>query len=448
MARTDKQQAIAEFLQPFYGGDEKLGVLLALSVGRLMMRASGEEAYRQAEFTYDRVQHVVDWLRSALINNARWLTNVDDLGRPKKLLKFATLAGLIAEVDRSMVIEAQKLNNVRIAAGEEELHANLDDGMVLVRLLTPAALDRESSEMQHCIGNGGYDHALDDPSRMFLSLRDRFGKAHATLEIDGNDVNQIQGKQNRLPVKKYIDLLAPFLQERQYQVKMPATYLGYVIDIDGQWHDIKNLPDQLHVKGTLSLGGTDTVSLPKSLRVGGRLIVTGTGIKSLPEDLNVEGTLDIVNSAITSLPNRIRVGDSLYLNSNITELPSNLYVGGSLWLRGSLMKSLPKGLVVCETLDIIDTVIDHLPDDLKVFGGLDIRNTTIGNIPEGVMPRWIKLTDSGVDTLPNHILDTTRIIIGVDDITAKEFRIKAKSEPAVRFMDRLAERLRGAICVR
>lgn len=88
----------------------------------------------------------------------------------------------------------------------------MDDGYYVVRLMTPEALDRESGVMQHCIGQGAYDHKLEDGNFVYLSMRDRFGKAHATMELDVRPVRgpilvQCQGKQNRPPEAAYVGLL-------------------------------------------------------------------------------------------------------------------------------------------------------------------------------------------------------------------------------------------------
>lgn len=171
---------VAEKLAPFHGADERLGTLLALCVGRLMLKAARGGQDWSGISRDDDIRHVADWLKAAVVNDAGWLRNVDEHGRPRKLLKFGTMESLLKEADKAMRIEAQKLRG-KLGDGDEVLYAELSDGLHLVRLLTPAALDRESGEMQHCIGNGGYDDLVEDGDHLFLSLRDRHGKAHATL---------------------------------------------------------------------------------------------------------------------------------------------------------------------------------------------------------------------------------------------------------------------------
>lgn len=220
---------------------------------------------------------------------------------------------------------AQRLGNVRLVEGDVALYAELSDGMVLVRLLTPAALDRETSVMQHCIGNGGYDDFLGRDDHLFLSLRDRHGKAHATLEIEKSKITQLQGKQNEPPIRKYVNTLVPFIRERGYKVSVQTARLGYVIDKDDNWHDLQNLPDGLTVEGDLDLRDTGITVLPDGLTVGGYLDLTSTGITVLPDGLTVGGSLYLRHTAITALPDGLTVGGYLYLEGTaITVLPDSI----------------------------------------------------------------------------------------------------------------------------
>lgn len=309
-ASPEAIRQVAAVLEPFHRNQDRLGVLLALCVGRLMLKEMhGNEAWRDS-FPTDKIRHVADWLKAAVANDAEWLRNVDTQGRPKKLMKFGSFDRVMKDADRSMRIESQKLSGVKVTAADETLVAELVDGMYLVRLETPAALDRESAEMQHCIGNGGYDDLLEDGSSLFLSLRDHHGKAHATLEIDleENRLEQLQGKQNKAPARKYVEALAPFLKSNRYKTDLRACDIGHVIDIHGRWHPIGNLPDNLTVQGDLHLTRVDIKRLPNGLRVGGCLYLMGSTIECLPPGLRVGKTLFIGNTLLTHLPEDIHVG--------------------------------------------------------------------------------------------------------------------------------------------
>lgn len=333
---------VAEKLAPFHGADERLGTLLALCVGRLMLKAARGGQDWSGISRDDDVRHVADWLKAAVVNDADWFRNVDEHGRPRKLLKFGTMEGLLKEADKAMRIEAQKLRGVKLGDGDEVPYAELSDGLHLVRLLTPAALDRESGEMQHCIGNGGYDDLVEDGDHLFLSLRDRHGKAHATLEIEDGAVIQLQGKQNKLPLQKYLDALVPFMRANRFAAFFPARLLGYVVDIKGNWHPLDDLPGGLRVSGDLDVSGTGITALPEGLRVGGSLYIGNTGMTALPEGLTVGRHLYSSHTRLTALPGGLRVGGSLFVShTGLTALPDDLCVGGDLYIAGTFIEELP-----------------------------------------------------------------------------------------------------------
>lgn len=333
---------VAEKLAPFHGADERLGTLLALCVGRLMLNVTRGGLDWSSIYRDDDVGHVADWLKAAVVNDADWLGNVDEHGRPRKLLKFGTMESLLKEVDKAMRIEAQKLRGVKLSDGDELLYAELSDGLYLVRLLTPAALDHESGEMQHCIGNGGYDDLVDDGDHLFLSLRDRHGKAHATLEIEDGAVIQLQGKQNKLPVQKYIDALVPFMRANRFEVNFPARLLGYVVDVNANWYSLDDLPGGLRVSGDLDVSVTGITALPEGLRVGGSLYIGKTGITTLPEGLTVGRHLYSSHTRLTELRRGLRVGGSLFVShTGLTALPDDLSVGGDLYIANTLIEELP-----------------------------------------------------------------------------------------------------------
>ncbi|WP_247774315.1 hypothetical protein [Bradyrhizobium sp. 192] len=128
------------------------------------------------------VRHVADWIEAARVNNEEWLQRCDEQGRPLKLLKIGSLAQAIAEADKAMRRFAFNAAAAPHIDGEgEESVMTFADGSRIVRLLTPAALDRESAMMGHCVGQGAYDAAVKDRSRIIYSLRDAKNKAHVTL---------------------------------------------------------------------------------------------------------------------------------------------------------------------------------------------------------------------------------------------------------------------------
>jgi hypothetical protein len=177
------------------------------------------------------------WLRgkfvagvSAVRNGEPWVKDVDAEDRPKKLLKIGSLAQAEAEADKAMRRFAFQAAAAPYVEGEgEESVMTFADGGRIVRLLTPAALDRESAMMGHCVGQGAYDAAVRDRSVIIYSLSIRRaiarGKAHVTFEVkaEGNELLQCKGKQNAPPVTRYMPQVQDFIESRQFVLKDPAA---------------------------------------------------------------------------------------------------------------------------------------------------------------------------------------------------------------------------------
>lgn len=374
--------------------------LLDACVGRLARRDG-------ASFKIDdeQLRHIVDWLRAALANNEPWLKNLDGHGRPKKLLKFGSVDAIVREADKAMLKAAQRVKGVKLVDGDESLFEMLGDGYYVVRLLTPAALDRETSEMQHCIGNGGYDKHLIDGNHLYLSLRDQAGHPHVTIEVADGYITQLQGKQNAIPVDKYRRLLIPFIKSQAWQVHIPAYRLGYVIDIHEEWHSIYDLPSSLEVKGNLFLDDTEVTRLPKNLVVGGVFSISGTAITELPEKLMVGGSLDVSRTQILSLPEGLKISGNLHLSrSSVTELPEDIEVSGDLYFNDSNLIRLPKGFKAARDLFLQRTKLRELPENLTVGGSLLLQGTHFEYLPKGLaIGKGLYVEHSPLTELPEDI---------------------------------------------
>jgi hypothetical protein len=217
----------------------------------------------------------VDWLRAALANNAPWLSNLDEKGCPKKLLKFSSVAAMTAEIDRD-ILRAARRNGAPSDGGEgTETYMDLGEGWRLVRLLTSRALDFESSIMQHCIGNGGYDAFLDASNTVFLSLRDPHGKPHATVSVVGGKIEELSGKQNEIPQERYLKRLAPLFKSLGETAYLDGSY-GIVEDIHGNVFGYGELPEVLEVSGRLWLTYSKPerkYRLPRIIKADGNVVI-------------------------------------------------------------------------------------------------------------------------------------------------------------------------------
>lgn len=144
------------------------------------------------------IRHVVDWLTIAVREGHAWLDNLDHLGRPKKLMKCGSIEALVGEAERQFARLRERAVHALRELTSDDLRwvSDLDHGLRLVQLLSPAALDDEGQRMKHCIGLGPYDDSLNDPDIAFYSVRDGDENSVATLEVDGTIVRQFVGLAN------------------------------------------------------------------------------------------------------------------------------------------------------------------------------------------------------------------------------------------------------------
>jgi hypothetical protein len=422
---TDQEFKSGPDFKRLSDGNAKVELMLELSVGRVLRKVCRDILKWRSYISEDELQHVADWLQIAVNTNEPWLENLDKDARPKKVMKFYSIDQIVKEADKAIAKASQKMRSIKIIPGDEELFAELSDGYYVVRLLSPSSLDRESQEMQHCIGLGGYDKKLKAAGVLYLSLRDAAGKAHATLEVKNKRVVQLRGKQNDTPVKRYLDVLEGFIAKHGFSTDVSTSVLRRVIDANGIWHDVTALPNGLTIDGDLDLSRTNITTLPRDLKVQGDLRLIGTRVAELPRGLVVNGDLDLGDTPVEILPEGLIVGGDLRLaNSRVTRLPKNLQVGGrlnimdtaieeipscisvgtDLLMSQSRVSSLPHGITVNGNLRLNRTPFMELPDNLTVSGDLECSHTAIKNIPKNLhIGGCLIASDTSVRKLPSDL---------------------------------------------
>lgn len=240
----------------------------------------------------DKVRHVKDWIVGAQSECAEWLSKLDEKGRPQKLVKIGTLQQALDIADKEMERAAQKLReSMRGEMGsvvEDTKHMKVikrfKDGFAIVQLLTPQALDAETAQLGHCIGNGGYDSALHGSAR-FYSLRDEQNRAHATIEVksENNAIVQCKGKRNAPPVRKYQPYIQEFAKDEDFAIKGDVNNIG-MVKFRGRYYFFNKLPSGMVFDGRLDLSNfTEDVKLPNRLKIKGNLILNGARKTEIPE---------------------------------------------------------------------------------------------------------------------------------------------------------------------
>ncbi|MCS4090235.1 PcfJ domain-containing protein [Rhizobium sp. BK176] len=408
-------------------GDEKIFHLLMCCVGRILAKERRRGGHQVVEPSGRAIRHIVDWMRAAIVRDAAWLSNLDEKGRPKKLLKYPTVDALVAEVDRDMLREAGR-NEVSDSSVGTAPYMDLGDGWSMVRLLTADALDYESKIMQHCIGNGAYDDQLTDPTKLFLSMRDPAGRPHVTIALSSGVYEQISGKQNAFPAPRYVKRLASFFRAVGELSYLDGTH-GVVADIHGCVHPLADLPEMLEVSGSLWLDGEmpkEKFRLPKVVRAGGYVSINDDVFDGKLERVEAKG-LEMSGTKVWA-GCEFKIENTLNLRgSEIECIPDNLVLGGNLDLAGAKISELPRGLKVGGLLELEGTRIKELPDDLEV-SSLKITGTEIQSL--GGIRKIDQLLAAGskLKSLPADLSVQTVIDISESDVTVipEGFRIKGQ----------------------
>ena len=137
----------------------------------------------------------------------------------------------------------------------------LSNGMLVYELTTPGALDFESDNMGHCVGQGAYDNGVAKGKIKIYSIRDAGGEPHATLEVRDNQVIQLKGKANKMPKKPYALAAREFVGKKNLGIEYDYYNFGF-LQINGKEYDLFDLPKKLVVDGDLILANFELSELP------------------------------------------------------------------------------------------------------------------------------------------------------------------------------------------
>lgn len=214
MSKDTKQQ-ISDKINSLSGDDTRLAELLSYSIGRLCLISEKFGGSWKDDLAKINADHVVDWLKDALINDAAWLRNVDEQNRPNKLIEFSDFNIIIQEVNKTFIL---------------------------------SLLDNKHIQM---VKNGFFD-INDLPERLKLS---------GSLNLEHTGITSLP---EGLEVKGHLDLEGTHIKSLPDDLKVGGN-------LNIQNTRITSLPNNLKVGGNLNIQNVRITQLPSGLEVGGSL---------------------------------------------------------------------------------------------------------------------------------------------------------------------------------
>ena len=264
------KDAISRKITSLIDCDDRLGEMLSYSVGRLILESeSGSVKKIRKHLAAVDFFSITQWLKFSIRNNSPWLNQVDNQGRPEKLMAFANMAEVDTEIQSDMVVATQEDSVITSSNGDTLNVHHLPENLIMT---------------------GG----LYLKHTNITSLPEGLTVGGNLILLDTNITSLPKG----------------------------LTVGGDLILLDTK---ITSLPEGLTVDGNLDLSGTNIRSLPEGLTVSGSLDIRRTNITSLPEVLTV-GCLDIGGTKVSSLPLDIFIGESVNISdTSITSLPTSCH---------------------------------------------------------------------------------------------------------------------------
>ena len=128
------KRAMSKKITSLINKDHRLGEMLSYSAGRLVIDTSMQNRGRDWQVYMNNLDYsaIVEWLKFSIKNDAPWLNDVDNKGRPKKLMSFKNLAETHSEIRRDMQVATQHDGKVISAEGETLDIKNLPEKLKVI----------------------------------------------------------------------------------------------------------------------------------------------------------------------------------------------------------------------------------------------------------------------------------------------------------------------------
>ena len=238
------------------------------------------EQLRQSEL-FNQALHIKDFVFAYITNNpdkvktpGHFKTMLNNAKDWQSLLEFANL--YFAKLNAKIKLTSNQAETSLI--GTEVIFTPPQSNFLLVKLLSPQALDYESQEMHHCVGSGSYDKSVTEGKTAIYSLRTTAPNGrqipHATIEITKGKIAQIQGNHDKEIKKEYIlplhQCLSHLLSHRDIfglsdlKSSTDLSTYGFIFDTSDNLHNLLNLKQEIEVK-TINLTDLSAHQSPQNL---------------------------------------------------------------------------------------------------------------------------------------------------------------------------------------
>lgn len=204
---------------------------------------------------------------------------------------------------------------------------------------------------------------------------------------------------------------------------------------------LKTLPDNLHIKGDLSLTNcTDFEKIPKNIKVDGDLKINfNDKLKDIPKDMNVAGKVTFSHCRrFETIPNKYTFNGPLFVLkcNNLKELPEKMTVKGycSIIECMQLTHLSKKELTVEGDLHTMDCLrLANFPEKMNIGGDINLENCRaiqvfpesikkLGPVPEGkqLFARQVNIKGTNIpfreeQRLVNNPPYGLKLLVGISD---------------------------------
>lgn len=406
--------------------DEILGYLMSEYYINHHPKEEQQEQWFQGYLKNYIYKNDIDYKSLEFQNELRHI--VDYLGSPQAPRKFYSMTWEVAKQQTSEwdIWLAKRVNEGDDPDGSILLH-DLDKGWSAVQLVSSKALSYEGGVMQNCVGT--YNQSVQDGVVEIVSIRDKNNNSHMTIEhnIRKNEIVQVQGKQNQLPVAKHQIFFREYLtkakrtatpsilrsmgvrqlgyeyiiieNDKMYEDKVvqfldknPNYNGGGILDISntsriknisGCWDEIIAINSQLENIDNIKAKSVEITKAPMLKRITGdvdSLSVSFSNIEKLNKELSVS-TLYCKN-----LPNIKKINTSDTVNIDLNNLEQEINLSPGQYQSIVINKTKVKGLddIKANSFKLFGYVMGDIP--LANFNNIEVEQSDIASFDELNLP--------------------------------------------------------------